>query len=302
MVWETIQVQRLAQEIVPDNTFFIGQVFNWTKSNSSVFRGTLKNKLLELEFSGNSLRYNLTPPGSDSEIRTFLNLSHSLPPLLNTWKKDRFFASVCNAMPGVRILKQPVFECLISFICSQNANVSKIAKNIQGLKQTYGERICFKHDQAWYAFPTVEELSAASEEKLGQLGLGYRAKYIVKTVQKIKDKGGELWLDSLEEKKTEEIREELMRLDGVGPKVADCVLLFAFNRFEVVPIDVHMWNIAKEHYGAKKYKSLTKVAYKDVQKKFRQVLGEYAGWAHSILFAASLRKEIQTEKKDKKNK
>ena len=294
-------VAKLSKEFVPDNTFFIGQVFNWLKTDSGIYCGSMGNKLLEIQVFPNTIEWTLTPPGSESEVRSFLNLSVDLDSLYPLWEQDPFFRKVCKSQPGVRILHQPIFECLISFICSQNCHVSRIAKNLQTLKVHYGQKICFKHGVTWYAFPGVEELGRASEEVLETLGLGYRAKFIVKTVEKIRENGGELWLEDLKEKTTEEIKEELVKLSGIGPKVADCILLFAFNRFSVVPIDTHMWQLARNHYNAPKSKSLTNRVYKDIAKLYQNVFGEYAGWAHSILFAASLKSELPSKPKKSKS-
>jgi N-glycosylase/DNA lyase len=274
-------------------------VFNWEVFYDKKVIGTFKDRLLEISINRDSIDYFISPLGSKEEVEQFLNLSLSVKEMTNVWKRDRFFSSVYKSFPGVRILKQPIFECLISFICSQNSHVKRIASNIQEIKTRYGRKICMRNDKTWYAFPTVNELSQASVDILEFIGLGYRAKYIKNAVSKIAENGGEDWLQSLEAKTTEEIREELMKLDGIGPKVADCILLFGFNRFNVVPIDTHMWKIAKMHYGAPGKKALSKQVYKDTAQAFVDSLGEYAGWAHSILFAASLNKAIG-KKKNKK--
>lgn len=297
----TIRIANCCNEFVLENTFNIGQVFNWdVKYNRAV--GTLGEKLLEIEVMKDGIDYILTPSGDRKEVEEFLNLDVNLQKLIEKWKKDKLFNSLYKSQPGVRILKQPIFECLISFLCSQNSNVKRIASNIQDLKVRYGKRICSKSSKTYYSFPTVSELSSASLDILEFMGLGYRAKYIKNTVQKILDNGSEAWLESLKEKTTDEIRQELIKLDGIGPKVADCILLFAFNRFEVVPIDTHMWQIAKQYYGAPNTKSVSKNAYKKTAGVFFEVFGDYAGWAHSILFAASLKKEIPKGKTDKKKK
>lgn len=286
-------------ELILKNTFDIGQVFNWEFLNENKVIGTYKDKLLELSTFEHEVEYRISPSGTEEDISQYLNLSVSVNELTKLWKKDKYFASVHKSFPGVRILKQPIFECLISFICSQNSHVKRIASNIQELKTRYGKKICMKYDRTWYAFPTVEELSQATVEVLEFVGLGYRAKYIVKTVKKILDNGGESWLNSLDEKTTDEIREELLKLEGIGPKVADCILLFSFNRFEVVPIDTHMWQIAKLHYGAPNTKSVSSKVYKSTSSTFFKVFGSHAGWAHSILFAASL-KSKPSKKRTKK--
>lgn len=287
-----LSIPNLQKEFVPENTFFIGQVFNWIKTDSNIYCGTLSNKLLEIQMINNTLYWDLTPAGPESLVSSYLNLSISLSSHYKSWLKDPLFSKIHASQQGVRILNQPIFECLISFIVSQNNHVSRIAKNLQTIKEHYGERICYKFSHTWYSFPNVNQLSSASQDVLETLGLGYRAKFIVKTVQTIKDNGGELWLEALREKETEEIKEELIKLQGIGPKVADCILLFAFNRFSVVPIDTHMWKLAKNYYNAPQSKSLTGKVYKDIAKTYRKVFGEYAGWAHSILYAASLKKEI----------
>jgi len=300
----SIKVANRCAELVLENTFSIGQVFNWDFRAQDHVVGTLGDKLLELKVYPNGVDWVLSPSGSKEEVEQYLNLNVSLQELLGQWKSDKLFNSLYKSQPGVRILNQPVFECLISFICSQNSHVKRIASNIQSLKQRYGKRICFKYNTTYYSFPTVGELSSASQDVLETLGLGYRAKYIVSTVQQILNKGSEPWLESLKDKSTEDIRNELLKFEGIGPKVADCILLFGFNRFEVVPIDTHMWKIAKQHYGAPNTKSVTGKVYRKTSEAFFNVFGEYAGWAHSILFAASLKKEIpqaKTTKKPRKN-
>jgi N-glycosylase/DNA lyase len=299
MVKSSFRVPGLSRELVLDNTFFIGQVFNWVKTDAGVYCGTYKDKLLEIRVESEDVYWELTPAGTESEVRDYLNLDVKLSDLYRTWTKDSFFNSVYKSQPGVRILSQPIFECLISFICSQNCHVTRIAKNLQTLKTNYGKKICYKHGKTWYSFPTVDQLEKASEDVLNTLGLGYRSKYIKKTVEKIQKNGGELWLDSLTQKPTEEIKQELVKLDGIGPKVADCILLFGFNRFTVVPIDTHMWKLAINYYNAPKTKSLTNKLYTNLSKNFEKIFGDYAGWAHSILYAASLKKELPKRKNKK---
>lgn len=300
----SIKVLNRCSELVLENTFFIGQVFNWDFRAQDHVVGTLGDKLLELKVYPDAIEWVLTPSGTQEEVQQYLNLDVSLQGLLVKWRSDKLFDSLYKSQPGVRILKQPIFECLISFICSQNSNVKRIASNIQSLKQRYGKRIGFKFNTTYYSFPTVFELSSASQDVLETLGLGYRAKYVVSTVEKILHNGSEPWLESLKDKSTEDVRNELLKFEGIGPKVADCILLFAFNRFEVVPIDTHMWKIAKQHYGAPNTKTVSGKVYRKTSEAFFNVFGEYAGWAHSILFAASLKKEIpqgKTGKKPRKN-
>ncbi|CAG9320244.1 unnamed protein product [Blepharisma stoltei] len=297
MGWNLIELPNIEEEFNPENTFFIGQVFNWMKEDN-IYVGCFGNKLLEIYVEQSGIKWKLTPEGTEEEVRSYLNLDISLISLLNDWKKDSFFNQIYQNQPGVRILKQPVFECLISFICSQNNNVKRISQNIESIKMTYGTEICEKYGKTWYAFPSPADLSKAKISELINLGLGYRAKYIVNSVERIVEKGGNEWLNSLKEMDYEEAKLEIMELEGIGPKVADCICLFGLNHFSTVPLDVHMWRIVREHYLAgKASKSMSAKAYAAATSAFVSVFGSYAGWAHSILYAASLKKALPLKRK-----
>lgn len=168
-------------------------------------------------------------------------------------------------------------------------------------------------DEPLHDFPTAEALSAKNvEAHLRELGFGYRAKYIAETARVVAHEKPAGWLDSLKNprlaknpaakavKKEEEEEEpvtykmahqELLTLAGVGPKVADCVCLMGLGWAESVPVDTHVWQIAQRDYkmGKTKTKTFNKVMYDAVGDLFRSIWGEYAGWAHSVLFTADLR-------------
>jgi N-glycosylase/DNA lyase len=165
--------------------------------------------------------------------------------------------------------------------------------------------------QPFHDFPPPEALTGPGvEAHLRELGFGYRAKYLARTAVTIAEEKPPGWLDSLsnnpEMKTTEEdsndfleggracyrqAHEELLQLQGVGPKVADCVCLMGLGWGEAVPVDTHVWQIAQRDYsfGKGKHKSLTKATYDAVGDHFRSLWGREAGWAHSVLFAADLR-------------
>ena len=151
------------------------------------------------------------------------------------------------------------------------------------------------HDDeyVYYDFPPPSKLSDPSvESTLRQLGFGYRAKYIQSTAQVISEKPKD-WLESLRQKSYEDAREALLDLAGVGPKVADCVCLMSLDQPSAIPVDTHVWQIATRDYKfkhkGKKVSSLTKDVYQGIGELFRGLWGEYAGWAHSVLFTADLR-------------
>lgn len=170
----------------------------------------------------------------------------------------------------------------------------------------YGPLIGHIDDQAFHDFPPPEALTGPKVEgHLRELGFGYRAGYIAKTARMVAKEKPEGWLEGLcNTIENEEVKlpaegregyrrahEELLQLQGVGPKVADCVCLMGLGWGEAVPVDTHVWQIAQRDYkfGKGKHKSLTKATYDAVGDHFRQLWGIEAGWAHSVLFAADLK-------------
>jgi N-glycosylase/DNA lyase len=174
----------------------------------------------------------------------------------------------------------------------------------------YGPLVGHIDDQAFHDFPSPESLTGPGvESHLRELGFGYRAGYIARTASIVAKEKPEGWLqtlcneepydDSPDQKPLPEggregyrrAHEELLQLQGVGPKVADCVCLMGLGWGEAVPVDTHVWQIAQRDYkfGKGKHKSLTKATYDAVGDHFRQLWGKEAGWAHSVLFAADLK-------------
>lgn len=181
-----------------------------------------------------------------------------------------------------------------------------ISTKVHNLCLHYGPLIGHIDDQAFHGFPPPEALTEPKVEgHLRELGFGYRAGYIAKTAKMVALEKPEGWLESLcNPLQGEDVKlpiggrsgyrrahEELLQLQGVGPKVADCVCLMGLGWGEAVPVDTHVWQIAQRDYkfGKGKHKSLTKATYDAVGDHFRQLWGIEAGWAHSVLFAADLK-------------
>ena len=163
---------------------------------------------------------------------------------------------------------------------------------ITNLCKEYGEYIGTYQDQEYYNFPSTKVLSQEGvESKLRSLGFGYRAKYIAQSAQFIQQQP-EKWLQNLRGKEYSFVKEELLQLPGVGPKVADCVCMMSMDIPHALPVDTHVWQIALRDYkfkGLDKTKSLTEKNYTKIGDGFRDIFGEYTGWAHSVLFAADLK-------------
>ncbi|KAI2794225.1 N-glycosylase/DNA lyase [Penicillium oxalicum] len=247
-------------------------------------------------------------------IKHYLNLSPSLSSLYEQWSSnDANFKKKAVQFTGIRILRQDPWEALVSFICSSNNNIARISQMVEKLCLNYGDFIAKIGDRSYHDFPNPEALAGNDvESNLRSLGFGYRAKYIHRTAVMVSQEREKGWLEGLcnpespvfgvlpkpgETMQPEgrqgyrNAHENLLELQGVGPKVADCVCLMGLGWGESVPVDTHVWQIAQRDYrfGKSSHKSLTKATYDAVANHFRKLWGQEAGWAHSVLFTADLR-------------
>lgn len=278
-------------------------------------------------------------------IKHYLNLSSDLTRLYSEWSSlDPNFKKKAPEFTGIRILRQDAWEALVSFICSSNNNISRISQMVEKLCINYGPLIGTIGGQAYHDFPSPQALTGKDvESRLRGLGFGYRAKYIYQTAVIVANERDEGWLDTLRNPESPafgvepspggEMRpegregyrtahEKLLELQGVGPKVADCVCLMGLGWGEAVPVDTHgecrfisfqsiaqdtdssVWQIAQRDYkfGRGSHKTLNKATYDAVGNHFRKLWGKEAGWAHSVLFTADLKafsERLTTSKKVK---
>jgi N-glycosylase/DNA lyase len=246
-------------------------------------------------------------------IRHYLNLEPNLTELYEQWSAaDANFRKKAPKFTGVRILRQDAWEALIGFICSSNNNIIRISQMMEKLCINYGPLIGHIDAKPFYAIPEPKALTSPKvEQHLRELGFGYRARYIYETACMVAEHP-EGWLDNLRNPEApvlgqkfgfagamlpggregyRKAHEALLDLQGVGPKVADCVCLMGLGWGEAVPVDTHVWQIAQKDYkfGKGKHSSLTKATYDAIGDLFRSLWGKEAGWAHSVLFTADLR-------------
>ena len=212
----------------------------------------------------------------------------------------------------MRILRQDAWEALVGFICSSNNNIARISQMMDRLCAHYGALAGHVDAQPFYSLPPPHALAGPRvEAHLRELGFGYRARYLHQSAVMVSH-AADGWLDALRNPESRGVgarpaaggalrphgrdgyraaHEQLLALQGVGPKVADCVCLMGLGWGEAVPVDTHVWQIAQRDYkfGRGKHRSLTKGTYDAVGDHFRQLWGKEAGWAHSVLFTADLR-------------
>ncbi|KAL8682422.1 MAG: hypothetical protein Q9186_001543 [Xanthomendoza sp. 1 TL-2023] len=251
---------------------------------------------------------------TEAIVNHYLNLGPNLTELYEQWSKvDANFEKKAPRFAGVRILKQDAWEALVGFICSSNNNIIRISQMMEKLCLHYGPLLGYIGTTPYHDMPSPSVLAEPNvETHLRQLGFGYRAKYLYQTAFQICHGHEKGWLDQLRNPESPMMgrkvaaagemqprgregyrvaHEELLALQGVGPKVADCVCLMGLGWGEAVPVDTHVWQIAQRDYkfGKGKHGSLTKATYDAVGDHFRSLWGKEAGWAHSVLFTADLR-------------
>lgn len=268
-----------AKSFEPVHVFECGQCFRWTKEKDESYTGVIKNSVINVKKIGNDIHFSGNCEGNIQTIcEEYFNLQTNYEEIKEKLSNiDEFLKNSIEYGKGIRILKQDLWETLLSFIISANNNIPRIKIIIERIAQKYGNKIEFKN-KIYYTFPTPEMLQSASVEDFRSLGLGFRDVRIYETVQKTLK--GEINLEELkQEQNTEILREHLLKIPGVGPKVADCVLLFALNKFDVFPVDVWVKRVISELYFSNKEQT-PKVIHEFAEKQY----GNLAGLAQQYLF------------------
>lgn len=225
-------------------------------------------------------------------LRVYFRLDVDLEQCYQQWNKCHVhFENSAGQFYAVRQLDQDPVENLVSFICSQNNNISRISGLVEKICTHYGDKICDYNGVTFYNFPDVGKLAPPPvEAHLRQLSFGYRAKYIQKSAEEILAKGDLEWFRKLQQLDYKEAHRELLTLTGIGPKVADCICLMSLNHLQAIPVDTHVFQIARNYLPhLAKCKTVTGKMYGEIGDKFREIYGSKAGWAQTVLFCADLR-------------
>ena len=263
--------------------FDCGQCFRWNEQEDGSYTGVFKGNVLNVKKEENKITFKGICNGDIKEVvEDYFDLNRNYEKIKETLSKidDNMKKSV-EYGKGIRILNQDLWETIISFIISANNNIPRIKGIIERLSKNYGKEIDYNGEK-YYTFPTAEELKDVSVERYRELGLGFRDIRLYETTKMILN--GEVDLDELRNNSnTMEVRDKLLTLSGVGPKVADCILLFSdLKRFEVFPIDVWVRRVMNDLYI--KNEDETKVNKKQIEKIAKEKFGDLAGLAQQYLF------------------
>ena len=215
-----------------DLTLSCGQVFRWERNETGAWNGIVGDSFIRICQQGRSLIFE----GADTPfICTYFQLDEDLPGIISSIDRDPLIHAAISRCAGLRIVRQPAWECLASYIIATYANIPGIRRRISLLCRCFGERVTGERGE-YYTFPTAEAIAYSEPCRIAECRLGYRAPYLKETAKAIAEDCG--WEERIAGLCYDDARRELMRLKGVGKKVADCVLLFAFGKEEAFPVDV----------------------------------------------------------------
>lgn len=266
----------------PKHIFECGQCFRWNVEADGSYTGIFRNNVVNVKKDGDNVIFRgICENDIEVECREYFDLDTDYTKIKNILSNvDDNLKKSIQYGEGIRILKQDLWETIISFIISANNNIPRIKGIIERLSQKYGDEIVFDGIR-YYTFPTPEELSRATVEDLRGLGLGFRDKRVYETTKLILSK--QIDLDKLKEITNSNIlREELNKFPGVGDKVADCIMLFSMKRFDVFPVDVWVRRVMNELYI--KNEDESKVNKTQIRNLAEQKYGNLAGIAQQYLF------------------
>jgi N-glycosylase/DNA lyase len=267
-----------------EKTLDSGQVFHWEKVGEG-FVGAIGDRAVYVEQRADVLKIcDGEAPSPTREARVlpgivarYFALDHPLAEICNSFPKDPLMNAARDFCRGLRIIRQPKWECLATFICSSMKQVAHIRQISLALRKRFGEQRK-TGNQLVYSFPPAHPLAQVSEKELLECKLGYRGKNLRATARLVSS--GQADLEMWSALSDAELRKQLCVLPGVGPKIANCVMLFAYERLRAFPIDVWIERVLRQHYFSRR-KRMTPQRLRDFSETY---FGAHGGYAQQYLF------------------
>ncbi len=261
-----------------------GQVFHWEKAGGG-FAGTIGDSAVYIEQTEEVLKVRDDGPPSPARgpralprsVMRYFALDHPLAEICDSFPKDPVMNAARNFCRGLRIIRQPKWECLATFICSSMKQVAHIRQISLALRKRFGESRT-AGNLVVYTFPSPRRIAEVSESALRECALGYRAKHLRASARLISS--GDADLEAWSALEDAELRKQLCALPGVGPKVANCVMLFAYERLRAFPIDVWIERVLRQRY----LRSGKKMTAQRLREFSENYFGQYGGYAQQYLF------------------
>ena len=204
--------------------------------------------------------------------------------ILKNITKDKIVKNATERYPGLRVTRQDPFQCCISFIISSNSNIPNIRMRLQKLCRKFGTKVRFE-EREFFLFPRPKMLAKATLQDLQECKLGYRSKYVLDASRAVAS--GEIDFDELKKADYRECKELLLKLPGIGDKVADCVMLFSLEKLEAFPLDTWIVKILQKYYSdnfCMDKKTISKKRYENIHQDVLDHFGKYAGYSQQFLY------------------
>lgn len=283
-------ILRNQESFEPQHIFECGQTFRWDREEDGSYTVIAHGKVINVAAVDKDIIIkNSDKKDFDNIWKNYFDLDSNYLEIQRTFNDDSIMKEAIGYGKGIRVLNQEPFETIISFMISANNRIPQIKKSIGLISQCYGEKICEVDGREYYSFPKVGALAGAKPKDLREYcRVGFRDERIVKTSQLIYN--GDYDIESYMKMNREDIRRELLELPGIGPKIADCILLFAYKKKDSFPVDVWIKRIMETLYFGKEVKQ------NQVSDLGREKFGRYAGVAQQYLFYYGRENAIGTEK------
>ena len=258
-----------------NDTITCGQIFRFSKLEDGSYDVILKDRVINVYKKGDYLYVTSNNEDNLEEVVTnYFDLENDYDSMNNYLKQvdDKITPSV-EFSSGLTMIKQDPFETVIEYIISSNNGVPQIANALNLIAEKYGTEVIF-NDKKYFLFPSYEDLKDVSEKDFRACKVGFRDKYLKQIINKLNDK--EIDLNSYFDMETKDALESLMLNSGIGPKVASCILLFAYQKYDVFPVDTWVKKVMKESYNIEGEKNIREFA--------KKTYGPYSGIAIQYLF------------------
>lgn len=261
-------------------TIYSGQLFRFVTTDTGAITGVQGENVIQLKQNTTSLTVSTSNADPATYTRDFFALDTvDLEQLATAWQNIPLFQNAWQNQPGIRITKQDPHECIFAFLCASAAPINRISQMLNTLAKHHGTHI----GEHLYTFPTLQQILNVTEAELRSYGFGFRAPRIIGAARYLSE--NDISMDALASLSYSDLVSTLTKIDGCGRKIADCIALFAFGHHHAVPVDTHIWKIARNHFAPTLADvSLTPKNYQLAVDAFHDRFGEYAGWAQQILF------------------
>ena len=258
-----------------DNIFDCGQCFRWNKTSDGGYIGVVGSRALKITQSDNTITlFDTTRTDFDDFWFNYFDFNTDYSKIKQTLSKDSVLKTATKFGQGIRILNQDLWECVVSFIISASNNIPRIKKIINSLCELYGDEISYMGN-TYYSFPTPERINSLGIDDLSQIKAGFRDKYIISASQFFCESFNNEYFKDLD---YNQAKKELMRINGIGNKVADCILLFSLAKRNSFPVDVWVKRVV-EHFYFDEAQPI-----EAIQAFSKEKFGELGGYAQQYLF------------------